>query len=435
MKVEIFNLCRMDGSQRTYLGEFYPSNNVQGIDADQSGIYNSPGEGNSISFSFAEGISDNLDIYVDNGDNTAKVEFCVQVGLYHSGMLINFAEVKLTYWVDLITQFTSLTGYTVTQAETFHDASDETITFDGTLQAYFCNPYDFQELVNDGSIKNQGSIMNLCFRVPDGSFEVADINDLVVKNAIADNPSQTIITNSLISSPGYAEKNCYDSDASDTNVCVVSFVLTADFFDYYAMTLTGYGSVLLEFGDAAGSRRLRGNRARALRPSTMGNFTVKAIEIKTEPEVKLKPKDEGINVPITIVAMLGMVFLLMVTVMLCYRRKENARIQRAYRRMEAKKAAKAAAGKDPCGESCMTNGTMDMTTSRQLVALRCTTISENEIYDGAPARHSRRHLSVGALDASPIMGDVDESDNEQRRPLTNNSDVDEEEAAGRRASF
>ena len=36
---------------------------------------------------------------------------------------------------------------------------------------------------------------------------------------------------------------------------MVSFLLKADFYDFQALTLTGTGSVLLEFGDAAGSRR------------------------------------------------------------------------------------------------------------------------------------------------------------------------------------
>lgn len=362
MKVEIYHQCRMDTSDRTYVGELYPSSNVQGIDSDQSDVVNSPGEGNSISFSFSEGISDNSDIYLDNGDNTAKVEFCVQVGLYHNSMLINFAEVKLTYWIDLVTNFAALTGYTVTQAETFHDASDESISFDGTLLAYFCNPYDYQELVDDGSIKHQGSVMHVCFKVPDGSFEISDIRDFTVKNAIADDPSQTIITGTAVSSPGYAEKTCYDSDRSDTNLCMVSFVLTADFYEYSAMTLTGSGSVLLEFGDATGSRRRLGesNHGGAPQGGTVGNFTLKAIEMRTEPIVKLQIADAGINVPVTMSVITGMLILFAVSAMrICVRCRQRKKLDQVYLKLRARHVE--TSEKDHCGESCVTNATMDMT--------------------------------------------------------------------------
>ena len=69
-------------------------------------------------------------------------------------------------------------------------------------------------------------------------------------------------------------------DGSDTNVCVVSFLLKADFYDFAALTLTGTGTVLLEFGDASGSRRML-RRQLKVEP-VEEDFTVKAKEFEME---------------------------------------------------------------------------------------------------------------------------------------------------------
>lgn len=287
MKIEVFDLCRTESSIRVLQGELYPSSTVTGINTDQSGIVNNPGDGNTIAFTFSEGISDSTDIYTDNGGNTATVEFCVQVGLYHSGSLINFAETKLTYNVDLTTSITSLTGYTVTEAEAFTDAADEAITFDGTLSAYFCNPGSLAEIF-EGTPKHQGSIFSVCFKVPDGQFEVKDVIDLTMKDITYAEPTQAIVSNTFVNSPAYAEKTCYDDGVHDTNVCVVSFLLTADFFDNGLLTLSGTGSVLLEFGDAAATRRRTRRLLRTVpvRLRRLGekerSFTVKAQEFPIE---------------------------------------------------------------------------------------------------------------------------------------------------------
>ena len=82
--VEVYNRCKTESSSnRVLLGQFYPTSTVIGISVDHSGVQNLPGTGNSISFTFVEGVAENNLIYSDNGDDaTAKVEFCVLVNLY-----------------------------------------------------------------------------------------------------------------------------------------------------------------------------------------------------------------------------------------------------------------------------------------------------------------------------------------------------------------
>ena len=238
------------------MGDFYPLSTVPGISTDTSGV-GAPGPGpHSVSFTFAEGINENALIYSEAPDGlSAQVNFCVLTGLYDGINLIDFAEVKLTYNIDLVTNIPELTGYTVTQAEAFNDAEDTDIAFDGTLLAYFCNETTKDILTDNGKKTHQGSILHVCFKVPDGQFEVADVMEFTVTNAAAATPTQEIITGSAPASSLYATKDCTDTDENDVNVCIVSFLLKADFYDFTALTLTGTGSVLLEFGDAAGSRR------------------------------------------------------------------------------------------------------------------------------------------------------------------------------------
>jgi hypothetical protein len=259
VKIAVLDKCRMESATRTTVGDFYPgTGSVDGINVDNTGVAG-PGAGNAVSFSFAEGISDNTLIYASDGPTAenAVVNFCVLTGLYDGTMLIDFAEVKLTYNINLVTQIPELTGYTVTQAEEFNDADDTDIEFDGTVLAYFCDPDTKEILTNDGTKTNQGSILNVCFKVDEGQFEVQDIMEFTVKNALGEAPSQQIITGSESASALYSTKNCFDEGANDKNVCVVSFLLKADFYDFAALTLTGEGSVLLEFGSSGARRRLR----------------------------------------------------------------------------------------------------------------------------------------------------------------------------------
>ena len=297
IKVEIYDVCRVESGSRTYVGDFYPTSTVSGITVNAAGVTTDPGDGNSLSITFAEGIAQNSDIYTANGGNTATVEFCAQVGVYYSSTLVNFAEVKLTYNTDLVKQVTELTGYTVSQSEAFTDAADTSLSFDGTLLSYFCNPTTKEVLTDDGSKTHQGSILSICFKAHGGQFEVRDVVDLTVKNVADVAPSQTLIVGTTLQSPTYVSKVCTDTDTSDTNICVVSFLLTANFYDYHALTLSGSGSVLLEFGDASSARTRQrwlqadGNETLPLQlqqqqrqmRSKVHEFTVKAHRLFVEP--------------------------------------------------------------------------------------------------------------------------------------------------------
>lgn len=114
VKVVVYDKCRTELSSesdfRTIVGELYPASTVQGIAVDHSGVAADPvgNHSNVLSFTFAEGIAQNYDIYhttttSTTTDATGKVEFCVQVNLYSGEYLANFAELKLTYNINLKT--------------------------------------------------------------------------------------------------------------------------------------------------------------------------------------------------------------------------------------------------------------------------------------------------------------------------------------------
>ena len=288
VKISVTDKCRMEAAAggRTSAGEFFPTPSVTGVNVDNTLLVANPGAGtiseNAVSFSFGEGISDNGVIYAPNVDpniNDAAVNMCVRVGLYDDTVLVDFAEVKLTYAINLETSFTELTGYTVSQAEAFTDAADTDITFDGTLEAYFCDGSN--NILTAGPAVNQGSIMNVCVKAADGQFEVSDIMEMTIQNAATGNtPSQLIITSSGVAEGPYATKTCTDAGVGDTNICVISFLLKADFYDFEALTLTGTGTVLLEFGDSAGTRR-RLRRTLNVK-ATEEEFSVKAQEFQVD---------------------------------------------------------------------------------------------------------------------------------------------------------
>ena len=281
IKVSVTDKCRMEATaaERTSVGQFFPGDTVLGIDSDFGGVVNNPGAGNSISFTFVEGINGNLDIYSPAASNMADVNFCIEVGLYEDTVLINYAEVKMTYSINLVTNFPTLTGYTVSQAEAFTDAKDVDISFDGTLEAFFCD--ENNDIIVSGPNTHQGSIMNVCVKAGDGQFEVSDIIVMTIKNVASGNePSQLIISESAAAEGPYATKTCTDTGVADTNVCVISFLLKADFYDFEALTLTGSGTVLLEFGDAAGTRRKLRRKLNV--KSTEEEFSIKAQEFQVD---------------------------------------------------------------------------------------------------------------------------------------------------------
>ena len=255
--IKIYNMCRKEGADRLDKGNFYPTDTVTGINADISGVLTPLAGGNAVSFLFAEGIAEDTDLYATTGDGTATVEFCAEIGLYEQATLINFAEVKLTYDVNLLTSFAALTGYTVTQADDFEDATDVDLSFDGTLEAYFCDPDTTLIMPSDGSITTQGSLISVCFRASDGQFEISDVTDFTITDSGGSGLEQLVISDGDIQSLAtpFATKTCTDGGNTDTNMCVVTLLLRAVFYDFTALTLTGSGSVSLELGDAPARRR------------------------------------------------------------------------------------------------------------------------------------------------------------------------------------
>ena len=273
--------CKMEATaaSRNLAGQFFPASTVVGIDSDFGGVINNPGAGNSLSFAFVEGINGNTLLYSAAANNMADVNFCIEVGLYENDVLINYAEVKMTYSINLVTNFPTLTGYTVSQAEAFTDAADTDITFDGTLEAYFCDGSN--AILTAGPPVTQGSIMNVCVKAGDGQFEVSDIMDMTIQNVATGNvPSQQIIASSVVAEGPYATKTCTDTGVADTNICVISFLLKADFYDFDALTLSGTGTVLLEFGDAPGTRRRLRRKLNV--KSTEEEFSIKAEEFQVD---------------------------------------------------------------------------------------------------------------------------------------------------------
>lgn len=117
--IQVNDKCHLEApaSQRKHVGEFYPTSNVQGIDCDDAGIvYHEPGQhgDQSIDFEFVNGINENTDIYTNNEDATATVVFCVEVGFYEDVTMIDFAEIKYTYNIDLQTDVATMVDYHVT---------------------------------------------------------------------------------------------------------------------------------------------------------------------------------------------------------------------------------------------------------------------------------------------------------------------------------
>ena len=245
--IYVFNKCRLDpGGGRIPVGEFYPASSVSGIDVDASGIVSAPGSGNTIAITFVEGIAQNSDIFTDHGDGTATVEFCAQVCLYLGDFLCNWEEVKITYQIDLVTNLPTAEPVSwVSSAVGFLDSIGISTGLDGTLQTFFCDPNTFA-LLGEGVTAHQGGIISICFNIEDGQFEVEDIIDLIVEDLGASGATQAVIMNQGESA--YAEKYCTISSPT-TKTCVVSFILTAQFFDYNAFTLTGEGVLLLQLGD------------------------------------------------------------------------------------------------------------------------------------------------------------------------------------------
>jgi len=295
IKVKIRDTCRTESATHSDEGNLYPENNVQGIDAVPA-ITGPGGQTDSITYTFVEGINENLEIYTSSGPEalTATVNFCIEVGLYATDVLINFAEVKMNYNIDLDTTFATLTGYTVTQADSYTADDQGTLEFDGTLSSYFCNPIDNSVLIDDGSIIHQGSVMSVCIIADGGQFQVRDVIDMKINNAIGTFlPEQQVWFNSAPAETGYAERTCTDASAIDVNVCVVSFLLKAIFFEFSALDLSGSGSVLLELGDNTGGVRGRRILRRDLVLREEQTSGTVAFEVRPHPVYLDQTTNEG----------------------------------------------------------------------------------------------------------------------------------------------
>jgi hypothetical protein len=256
IKINVFNKCRIEGTDGVDQGSLYGGvSPITGIVRDGTGDL-TPGGSDSISFLFDEGIDGNAAIYTATpANNTATVRFCMLVGLYENDVMVNFAEAKLTYNIDLITNVATLAGYAETTAAA-NNASTAALEFTGTLAAYFCD--NSNTIINSGATTVQGQLINVCFKVTDGQYEVRNVTNLTITNS-DDATSQVVINNRAIESAStpYAELTCTDASAADENICVVKLLLKAAFFTQNVLTLTGNGDVEVEVG---GRRQLRAVR-------------------------------------------------------------------------------------------------------------------------------------------------------------------------------
>jgi hypothetical protein len=261
--VRVYDRCRREAGNQTSVGYFFGGvgTAVTGVAATPTPTSIEPNSTSSIAINFVEGIAQNTVIYTDVTSTTAKVKMCVEIGLYDNeeANLVNFAEIDLEYTIDLTTNFTALTGYAATQSNQFSNPDEAAVTLDGILEAYFCDKANpLVTLIQANSqINNQGTEVSVCFQIPDGQFEVKDINNLNLIDTGGTQGLQTIISNNIEQTgtglTPLAVSVTTDTSNTDTNVIVVSFLLYANFFDSTELTLGGTGEVMLEFGGASAS--------------------------------------------------------------------------------------------------------------------------------------------------------------------------------------
>lgn len=278
VEVYVFDKCKMEGQGQKPVGAFFPFSTVPGIQAEVSSVTNAPGTGtNTLAYKFVEGIEQNTDIFHKEGEgsNTATLAFCVQVGLYIDGYLINWEEVRIHYNIDLTTDMNNQGEPMsfVASASNFEATLEETGLDENSMVGYFCNPNNLKE-VEPGTTMRQGSVITTCFEVVDESasrllqgnsgngngkkkneFEMADIMDLMIKDLGSSQAAQSIIiAKQKANGASYAKKQCRKKSKT-TRTCSVSFLLKADFYDYAAAELTGEGAAIVELGEAGRRRR------------------------------------------------------------------------------------------------------------------------------------------------------------------------------------
>jgi len=292
VKISVSDVCRTTSATRNELGQLYPVASVAGFEVDSTGVTTGVGGTNgiggtfNIKFSFDEGINGQTLIYTPGAGGAdaveADVDFCMTFGFYDGATLVEFAEVELHYDIDLVAGITALTGYAVTQAETYTANDQGTLSFDGTLTAQFCasdHATPTVALTSAVGITTQGTTRSVCIYSQGANiqFQVRKVIGLTITDdALA--VTQAVWANSAVAEAGYADSACVDASDSDMNYCWVDFLLKANFFETAAVTLTGSGSVLMELGNSVGAtRRMLRQDVRSLQ------------ENGTEEEFKVKP--------------------------------------------------------------------------------------------------------------------------------------------------
>ncbi|CAB9501390.1 expressed unknown protein [Seminavis robusta] len=264
VEVRIYDVCRFATSDpQTELGVVYPSTMatpVVGITYDASKVVdpNGIGNGSIIEWNFNEELEQNPIVYTRFNESYAEMEFCVQVSLYTDGFMVSWDE--LDVFVPI--------GYTKGMGEDddeggmdlgirvgaemdFLDAYNFSYSVGpGELNAYFCNPIT-HEALEGGTVITQGNIISVCFNVIDGMiFEVEDIMELYIANAGGTQEPQHMIASSQVANTYFAEKYCeYMPSNPNIHTCLVNFLLNANFFDYRAVSLTGFGAIKLRLED------------------------------------------------------------------------------------------------------------------------------------------------------------------------------------------
>jgi hypothetical protein len=285
VEIRVYDKCRFvdDGSgengavSQELLGIWYPASmatTIDFIETDMTGV-NAPsgtGTGNVIQWQFMQGISQNPAVYTQFNTSYAELAFCVQIGLFIDDLLTSWDE----FWMFIPLNMGMTLGgqagageqegggggglgidlnITTNASMTFFGAFAFNYTLpEGSMSAYFCNA-NTQAVEEMGTKKHTGSVISVCFTVAEGlKFKIEDIVELHIEDILKTKAVETIVSGGNVASPSYVQKTCVWNTPT-TRSCIVSFILRADFFDSFALALTGYGAIRLRFGEGAGGAR------------------------------------------------------------------------------------------------------------------------------------------------------------------------------------
>lgn len=178
---------------------------------------------------------------------------------------------------------------------------------DGALAAYFCDPVTHEIFVAAENEKvNQGSVISVCFNVADDEqFEVDDIEELHIGDTSGSDLTAAIIVEGETVVSGYGRKFC-SWTTQTMRTCVADFLLSAAFFDFSAVTLTGYGAISLRLGAGQGGSQGRQRRvlfeigSRELQEGQTGvaGFEVesKDFQLQGQQQSKIPPSSSAVGV-------------------------------------------------------------------------------------------------------------------------------------------